>query len=162
MLAGVTTGPILLTGLAVCASCGGGMMLRTGTSKSGRVYRYYTCSNCATKGKSVCKGRSIAMGKLDQLVTEHLIERLFKPERLAAILSSLVARRAEKAASVNARLIALQKEVTDAEEKLARLYRLRPHTGPLSSAAIGSDLRANIAASSHFKDGWLQIALCRP
>ena len=124
MLAGVTTGPILLTGLAVCASCGGGMMLRTGTSKSGRVYRYYTCSNCATKGKSVCKGRSIAMGKLDQLVTEHLIERLFKPERLAAILSSLVARRAEKAASVNARLIALQKEVTDAEEKLARLYRL--------------------------------------
>jgi site-specific DNA recombinase len=33
----VTTGPILLTGLAVCASCGGGMTLRTGTSKGGRV-----------------------------------------------------------------------------------------------------------------------------
>jgi len=32
----VTTGPILLTGLAVCASCAGGMMLRTGTSKNGR------------------------------------------------------------------------------------------------------------------------------
>jgi hypothetical protein len=120
----VTTGPILLTGLAVCASCGGGMMLRTGTSKNGRVYRYYTCANCATKGKSVCEGRSIPMDKLDQLVTEHLIERLFKPERLARILSSLVARRAEKAATVSARLIALQKEVTDAEDKLARLYRL--------------------------------------
>lgn len=38
----VTAGPILLTGLAVCANCGGGMMLRTGTSKGGRVYRYYT------------------------------------------------------------------------------------------------------------------------
>ena len=72
----VTTGPILLTGLAVCASCGGGMMLRTGTSKSGRVYRYYTCSNCATKGKTVCKGRSIPMDKLDPLVTDHLMERL--------------------------------------------------------------------------------------
>jgi hypothetical protein len=35
----VATGPILLTGLAVCATCRGGMMLRTGTSKSGRVYR---------------------------------------------------------------------------------------------------------------------------
>jgi hypothetical protein len=59
----VTTGPILLTGLAICATCGGGMMLRTGTSKGGRVYRYYTCSNCATKGKTVCKGRSISMDK---------------------------------------------------------------------------------------------------
>ena len=52
----VTTGPILLTGLAVCATCRGGMTLRTGTSKGGRVYRYYTCSNCATKGKTCAKG----------------------------------------------------------------------------------------------------------
>jgi site-specific DNA recombinase len=120
----VTTGPILLTGLAVCANCGGGMMLRTGTSKGGRVYRYYTCSNCATKGKTVCKGRSIPMEKLDNLVTEHLMERLFKPERLAAILTSLSSRRAERAQSLNARLISLQREVTDAEDKLKRLYRL--------------------------------------
>jgi site-specific DNA recombinase len=39
-----TTGPILLTGLAVCATCNGGMTLRTGTSKTGAVHRYYTCS----------------------------------------------------------------------------------------------------------------------
>jgi site-specific DNA recombinase len=78
----VTTGPILLTGLAVCANCGGGMMLRTGTSKNRRVYRYYTCSSCATKGKTVCRGRSIPMDKLDTLVTHHLIEQLFAPERL--------------------------------------------------------------------------------
>ena len=121
----VTTGPILLTGLAVCATCSGAMMLRTGTSGSKRrVYRYYTCSNCATKGKSVCKGRSIPMDKLDRLVTENLMERLFKPERLVALLSSLAARRTEKAESLNDRLLALQKEVTDAEEKLTRLYRL--------------------------------------
>jgi site-specific DNA recombinase len=85
----VTTGPILLTGLAVCATCRGGMMLRTGTSKGGRVYRYYTCSNCATKGKTACKGRSIPMDKLDRMVTDHLLERLFKPERIALILGSL-------------------------------------------------------------------------
>jgi site-specific DNA recombinase len=120
----VTTGPILLTGLAVCATCRGGMMLRTGTSENGRVYRYYTCSNCATKGKSVCKGRSIPMDKLDQLVTDHLMERLFEPERLSAILTSLSARRAAKAESVNGRLIALQKDVVDADDKLSRLYRL--------------------------------------
>src|SRR5262249_43901413 len=106
----VTTGPILLTGLAVCATCGGGMMLRTGTSKGGRGYRYYTCSNCATKGKTVCKGRSL--------------ERLVKAGRLTKILMSLSLRRAEKSQRLNGRLIALQREVTDAEEKLKRLYRL--------------------------------------
>ena len=120
----VTTGPILLTGLAVCATCRGGMTLRTGTSKGGRVYRYYTCSNCATKGKTVCKGRSIAMQKLDTLVTEHLLERLFKPERIAVILASLSSRRAVQAAALNARITALQREMTDAEDKLKRLYRL--------------------------------------
>jgi site-specific DNA recombinase len=119
-----TTGPILLTGLAVCATCRGGMMLRTGTSKNGRVYRYYTCSNCATKGKTVCKGRSMSMEKLDQLVTSHLMERLFKPERLAEILASLSNRRAEKAKSLDSRLMALQQDVADTEDKLARLYRL--------------------------------------
>ena len=120
----VTTGPILLTGLAVCASCRGRMMLRTGTSKNGCVYRYYTCSSCAIKGKTVCKGRSMPMDKLDALVTQHLIERLFKPERLAEMLHSLSARRAEKEVTLNSRVMALQREVTNAEEKLKRLYRL--------------------------------------
>jgi site-specific DNA recombinase len=120
----VTTGPILLTGLAVCATCRGGMMLRTGTSKNGRVYRYYTCSTCATKGKTVCKGRSIAMDRLDGLVTVHLMERLFKPERLAEMLGALSTRRAETAQAMSGRIMALQREVTDGEDKLKRLYHL--------------------------------------
>ena len=120
----MTTGPILLTGLAVCATCGRGMMLRTGTSKNGRIYRYYTCSRAAVHGKSVCRGRSVAMDKLDTLVTDQMVERLFNPDRLGVILSSLASRRAEKAKSLNGRLLALQQEVTDADEKLKRLYGL--------------------------------------
>jgi len=120
----LTTGPILLTGLAVCATCGGAMTLRTGTSSTGTVHRYYTCSTCARKGKSACKGRSIRMERLDGLVTDHLVERLLHPERLAVLLSSLKARRAEKAESENTRIMALQREVTDAEDRLKRLYRL--------------------------------------
>jgi len=64
----------------------------------------------------------MSMEKLDQLVTSHLIERLFKPERLAAILASLSTRRAQKAESLNRRLVALQREMVEAEDKLARLY----------------------------------------
>jgi hypothetical protein len=115
---------VLLTGLAVCATCNGAMTLRTGTSKTGHIHRYYSCSTCARKGKTACKGRSVRMEKLDTLVTTQLTERLFHPERLAAILSSLSARRAEKAESVNARIAALQREVSDADDRLKRLYKL--------------------------------------
>jgi hypothetical protein len=62
--------------------------------------------------------------KLDGPVTGHLVDKLFHPERLAAILTSLTARRAAKAESVSNRIMTLQREVTDAEEKLKRLYQL--------------------------------------
>jgi hypothetical protein len=71
-----------------------------------------------------CKGRSMPMGKLDSLVANRLVEHLFHPGRLAAILSSLTARRAEKAQSLNGRILELRREVTEAEDKLKRLYRL--------------------------------------
>jgi site-specific DNA recombinase len=64
------------------------------------------------------------MDKLDGLVTDHLVERLLHPERLAVLLSSLKARRADKAESENKRIMALQREATDAEDRLKRLYRL--------------------------------------
>ncbi len=120
----IVTGPILLTGLAVCADCGGAMTLRSGTSKSGAIHRYYACSTANKKGKTACRGRSMPMGKLDTLVVEHLCQRLFSPERLAEILASLSATRAAKASEVDRRIAALHREVSEAADKLARLYRL--------------------------------------
>ena len=119
-----TTGPILLTGLATCASCGGGMTLRTGTARNGTVHRYYTCSTCARSGKTACKGRSIRMDKLDELVVEHLSERLFTEERVAEILSQLSQRRAARSAEVDRRTAALKNKIEAAEEKLRRLYAM--------------------------------------
>ncbi len=120
----VVTGPILLTGLAFCATCGGAMTTRTGTSKSGSVHKYYSCSTSARKGKTACRGRSTPMRKLDVLVTDHLSERLFHPERLAAVLASIAARRAQRALEVDTRVTGLQTEVTETEERLKRLYRM--------------------------------------
>jgi site-specific DNA recombinase len=120
----VVSGPILLTGLAVCATCRGAMTLRTGTSKTGKVHRYYACSSCARHGPTACKGRSIRMDKLDTLVTTHLAERLFKPERLTAMLASLAHRRAAKAAAADERLTILTNEAQAANERLRRLYKL--------------------------------------
>ncbi len=116
----VVSGPILLTGLATCASCGGGMMLRTG--KSGR-YRYYTCATCAVQGKAACKGRSVPMDKLDTLVTERLAETLFTPDRVRAILGGLLERQASRSADHTQRMTSLHNKVADAESRLSRMYQ---------------------------------------
>jgi site-specific DNA recombinase len=118
------TGPILLTGLAKCASCGGSMTLRVGTSRSGAVYRYYSCSSFLKMGRTACRGRSIRMDRLDLLVTQHMADRLLEPERLTTLLSSLAGRRAEKAAAVDRRLAALAQEAEEADERLRRIYKL--------------------------------------
>lgn len=120
----VVTGPILLTGLAACASCSGAMTLRTGTSKSGAIHKYYTCSTCARMGKSACKGRSIRMDTLDNMVVDSLSRSLFTIERLTEMLSAASSRRAERAAEIDERAMTLQREATDASDKLRRLYRL--------------------------------------
>lgn len=119
----IVNGPILLTGLATCAHCGGGMTQRTGTSRSGKVYSYYTCASRAQKGPTACKGNSIRMQLLDEGVRDALREKLFQRERLTEMLSSLAERRAARAAAVNNRLVALQSELTTAEQKLKRLYQ---------------------------------------
>jgi site-specific DNA recombinase len=115
----VVTGPILLTGIATCASCSGGMTLRTG--KSGR-YRYYTCATCAQQGKAACKGRSIPMEKLDRLVTERLADQLLTPERVGKLLLGLMERQTAKNEDYSVRLTALRAKLTDAEGRLGRLY----------------------------------------
>ena len=119
----VVNGPILLTGLATCAHCGGGMTQRTGTSASGKVYAYYACASRAQKGATACKGNSIRMQKLDEGVVGALKENLFTRERLTELLSSLTKRRAARAVAVNSRLVGLQEEVGNAEQKLKRLYQ---------------------------------------
>ncbi|MER2533593.1 MAG: recombinase family protein [Rhizobiaceae bacterium] len=117
----VVTGPILLTGILTCASCGAGMTIRTG--KSGR-YRYYTCAASAQKGKSACKGRAVPMERLDGAVTTNLAENLLTPDRVARLLEGLLKRQTARADDHGQRLTALRAKWTDAESRLKRLYEL--------------------------------------
>jgi hypothetical protein len=45
------------------------------------VFRYYTCSTAARVGKTGCKGRAIAMDRLDGLVMSHRADRLLRSSR---------------------------------------------------------------------------------
>ena len=117
------------------------MTLRTGTSRSGAIHRYYTCSTCARQGKSACKGRSIRMDRLDTLVVDHIAGRLLQPDRLAAMLASLAHRRTSKQEAAAAHTAALEKEAQEATERLRRLYRLVEDGIDSSEGMLGDRIR---------------------
>ena len=119
----VVNGPSLLTGIAVCASCGSGMTRTGTTNRQGRSYSYYSCAGCQQKGKSVCKGRHIPAATLDEIVLTNLKQRVLAPDRIADLLKSLIERQAAKSVSADDRLLALQKELNDCDDRLKRLYR---------------------------------------
>ena len=118
----VVNGPILLTGLAVCAACGAGMT-RTGTKRGARSYAYYSCAGSHQKGPAICKGRHVPIDKLDSLVLSNVKQTLLAPERLEGILGGLIQRRAGRQAEVTQRRQALQHQIDQTADKLARLYR---------------------------------------
>ncbi len=114
----VVNSPVLLTGLAVCASCGAGMTTRTG--KSGR-YRYYACAGRAQKGATVCRGCAVPMATLDGMIVEALTEDVFRPARLQVLLEGHIARKAAAVRDVDGQLSRLRGQLTEAEGKLRRL-----------------------------------------
>jgi site-specific DNA recombinase len=118
----VTSGPTLLTGICFCAQCGGAMTLRTGKGSAGGVYRYYTCSTKARQGETGCKGRSIPMQRLDDLVARHLEDRLFQPQRLEMILASVLDRRQERTERRREHLAELNKRIAETDQRLNRLF----------------------------------------
>ena len=111
------SGPTLLTGICFCASCGGAMTLRTG-----KGYRYYTCSTKARQGESGCRGLSVPMDKLDRAVVDHLEWRLLDPTRLATMMDQLLERREEWNERRRGHIAELRKRAAEAEAKLKRLY----------------------------------------
>lgn len=113
-------GPTLLGGVAYCADCGGAMTLRT--SGKGKEYRYYTCCTAARQGHTGCKGRTIPMDELNDLVVGSVMQRLLDPAFLEVALGGLLKRREAAADREAGRIIALKRNVVDAENKLTRLY----------------------------------------
>jgi site-specific DNA recombinase len=114
----VVSGPTLLTGICFCADCGGAMTLRTG--KGGR-YCYYTCSIKARQGETGCKGRSIPMEKLENLVAGHIEHRLLQPDRLEEVLASVLDRRQERTERRREHIAELNKRAAETDLRLKRL-----------------------------------------
>lgn len=125
----LASAPSLLGGLVRCdcaKSCA--LTTATGTSRTGVIYNYYKCTQSIKKGAhkqdddASCNNRKIPRPVIEKLVVEGLLDQLLQPERVTAILTALKARRDDRQASADRRLVDLARQVTDTEERLSRLY----------------------------------------
>ena len=113
--------PVLLAGLATCASCGSAMLISTG--KSGK-YRYYACGGRMRQGKGTCKGRRVRMQETDDLVLAAIMEDLMTHDRMTEFLQELQERQTAKTAAAGDSLAKHEAQLSDAKAKLSRLLEL--------------------------------------
>ncbi len=62
------------------------------------------------------------MGKLDNMVVRHIEERLLDPVRLEKMLGSVLGRREDQADRRREHIAYLQRQATESEQRLKRLY----------------------------------------
>lgn len=137
--------PLLLAGLAFCGACGAAMTLRTGTSHTGMVYRYYQCNKVIRQGRFDCNGLCIPEAVLDEAVLHAVSDRLLSPHRLAELLGGLERRRLEREISSIATLPVLREELNCAERGLNNLLNL---AAELPSLEGNDQLKAKV---QHFE-----------
>ena len=118
----ITNSEVLLTGLLRCETCGGRMMLRTGTGKSGSRYRYYACASHQIKGGSACHCPvSVPETELDRLVVTALADQLLTPDRLTILLREAIRHRRAIASANDTQRSALRSDLKNAETQIDRL-----------------------------------------
>lgn len=111
--------PVLLSGLAKCASCGS--VMRRQTSKSGR-YAHYRCAKMIRFGSTKeCSSCNINADVLDKVVIEQLCEGLLTAERVARIVAEVASFRATGMDQAKAALGELQKQRALHEKRLRNL-----------------------------------------
>jgi site-specific DNA recombinase len=91
----VVNGPLLLTGIAMCATCGSGMTRTGTTNRQGRSHSYYSCAGCQQKGMTVCKGRHIPARTLDEIVLTNLKQHVLAPGRITMLIENPLCRDSE-------------------------------------------------------------------
>jgi site-specific DNA recombinase len=118
----LASAPSLLGGLIRCAECGGAMSPTSGTSRTGTLHTYYCCSNRIRKGGSDCSGVRASRPATEAAVMQALTDHLVTPTRIEAMLQALHASRAQRNATVHARVSALHAEADQAETALKAFY----------------------------------------
>ena len=127
----------LLTGIARCGICGGGLEVRSRSHGRQRAF-FYSCSSFYRRGPEVCPNRyEIPMRTADAAVIEALLSELLTPDRLATVVKRLLARATAARDTPDTTRMAVERQLREVEAALGRLT---------AAVASGGDLPALVEA----------------
>jgi hypothetical protein len=127
--------PLLLAGIAYC-KCGASMSLRTGTSASGIVYRYYHCGRVQRQGHHDCSGPSFREDQLDSIVVETVIAQVLQVDRLRLTLGLMKERLALEASENDTRIRELRQKLDTYEKMFKNLLEVVASSEALAGEPI--------------------------
>jgi site-specific DNA recombinase len=113
--------PYLLSGLATCSCCGGGMIVRSRDFHNHRRYAY-TCGYFHARGRSVCQNSLEApMSDANHTVLETIRQDLLRRDVLEATMRKAVALLSPSPADADRRREALRRRLAEMTQELERL-----------------------------------------
>ena len=119
----------LLTGMALCGSCGGNMMAR----RRHRYENHYVCASNFLRGDSVCRNNvEIRMDTADSAVLDVVERELLCPEVIELAMDKLVKKVNEPDPALNSRREQVSEALMKTEQELGNLQ---------SAIAAGGDLQ---------------------
>lgn len=104
-----------LTGKLFCGECGGNMVGDSGTSKTGDVHYYYSCTN--KKRRKGCTKKAVRKEWIERLVTDITINQILTDETIKHIAKQTF-ECYEKEKSDNSMLISLKKALSDIQKTI--------------------------------------------
>jgi len=115
----VTSSQYLLSGLLKCRKCGAAYIGYG--AKSGR-HHYYICGTTYAKGKEVCPSKHFPREKLEKYVVDKIKGYLLTDENLTDLVRIINRELGGSIKKYQERLDAIDREATQWEERLGRLY----------------------------------------
>jgi site-specific DNA recombinase len=118
----------LLRNLLRCAPCDCGMA-HTISTKNGRHYRYYVCSNAQKRGRKACPTPPLNSHEIEQAVVEHIRQIGTHPEMIRAVPAKTAAVEAKIREELEAERGLLRKEIDrcNADSSVASNFRTPLH-----------------------------------
>ena len=110
----------ILSGKIFCGHCGEKMVGESGTSKTGAVHNYYAC--ITRKRKHACNKSPVKKEWIERLVVEDALS-LLTPENIDNLAETAV-QAANKEASENTLIPALEKELEDIEKGINNIVKM--------------------------------------
>lgn len=131
--AAATRGDYLLTGVLECPRCAGSFVGRSGTSRSGKVHRYYVCGTVTRYGPGQrCDAPNLPAEELEARVTDALLEVYADSALFAEAIAAHLAARADRDQPLQEQLTAVRAAIAD-KQRIRQRYQDDYEAGRLSA-----------------------------